>query len=83
MRRLMLLAVIPLALGGLLGFVSCERDNYRDVLPLRPLPGPANAVAMDMARPPDLATPPDMSRPPDMATPPDLSPLPDMHVTDM
>jgi len=69
---------------------SCERDDYRTVLPFRPLGDAAVAGADmssssldmsggragDMARAADMATPPDM--PPDMATPPDMAVPADM-----
>jgi len=73
MRRLMMLALLPV-LGGLFWAVACERDNYRDNLPLRPF----GDLALQL---PDLALgpPPDLTRPPvDMAPPPDLAPLPDL-----
>jgi hypothetical protein len=76
MRRMMMLAMLPV-LGGLFWAVACERDDYRDRLPLRPLDG---AVAS-----PDLGTspaPPDLGRSLDMPAPPDMPPS-DMPRADM
>lgn len=94
MRRLMMLALLPV-LGGLFWAVACERDNYRDTLPLRPF-GDAAVEIPDLAPsppppPPDLTRPPvDMTAPPqdltppaDLTPPPDLTVAPDMTATDM
>lgn len=92
MRRLMMLAVLPV-LGGLFWAVACERDNYRDSLPLRPfgdaaieIPDLAPTPPPDLTRPPvDMAAPPQdlTAPPPDLTAPPDLTMPPDLTATDL
>lgn len=79
MRRLFFLAaVLPLAsLGWLLWTASCERDNYRQELPLRSFDAAPKDPSRD-ASTPDLRSPADMATPPDLATVPDLSMPPDL-----
>lgn len=82
MRRLMMLGMLPV-LGGLLWIGSCARDNWRDVLPLRPFEDAASpaadmATAADLARPADMAIQPDMASTADLAPPADLVPPEDL-----
>lgn len=87
MRRLMLLAMLLPLTGGFLWSVSCEGDNYRNELPLRPFdtekqdagyPDLPFTHATDMAKPADQAAPGDLLKPADLATQPDLATLPDL-----
>jgi hypothetical protein len=68
MRRLYLLLSLTMATAWLL-WSACERDNYRNELPLRPLDGGPRATPTDM--PVDLAKPADLA-------PTDLPPAMDM-----
>lgn len=82
MRRVFFVAaVLPaFSLGWLLWMASCERDNYRNELPLRSYdaaPKDLVTVPPKDAATPDLRTPVDMAAAPDMATS-DMDPAPDM-----
>lgn len=74
MRRLYLFLSFVMATAWLL-WAACETDDYRSVLPLRPLDGGPVAVPTDM--PVDLATPADLSKP-DLAPSQDLPPAADL-----
>ena len=78
MRRLFL-SVTFLFVSAWLLFSACERDDYRSVLPLRPLDGGSSGsttdMPVDLARPPqpgDLYPPQDLSMPQDMPAKPDM-----------
>ena len=79
MRRWVFFALLTPAVCGLLWAVSCEKDNYRDELPLRSY----DAAPQDLVRPPlDLTPMPDQRAPGDLSAPTDLG-AGDMATGDM